>query len=70
MLDISRIRGLFWGAKPLWLQHWWAADVYFENCIIKPCQVGHRQRCVWGEASEALASGPPFLRVPLEVLRA
>jgi len=31
-----------WGTKPPWRQDWWATDVYFENCVTKPCQVGHR----------------------------
>jgi len=30
----------------------------------------HKQWCVQGEASKALASGPPFLGTPLLVLRA
>jgi len=42
VLYISRIGGLFGGAKTQWRQDWWATDVYFENCITKPCQEGHR----------------------------
>jgi len=36
---------LFGGAeptKPPWRREWLPTDVYFENCIIKPCQLGHR----------------------------
>jgi len=27
---------------PVWRRDWLPTDVYFENCITKPCQVGHR----------------------------
>jgi len=34
-----------WGTKSAnapWRLDWLPLDVYFENCITKPCQVGHR----------------------------
>ena len=43
----SNFRGLvvFWGLsppKPPWRRDWLPTDVYFENCITKPCQLGRR----------------------------
>jgi len=46
LISIWGLEGFFGWAKPtkvpLWQRDWLPTDIYFENCITKPWQVGHR----------------------------
>ena len=30
---------VWWGLSPLWRRDWLTRDIYFKNCITKPCQI-------------------------------